>query len=145
MLGECQTLLLDVHLQAWLSGRWLWLHDPDHGYSVPLKVSIFPWRLLRDRLPTKANLVTHGILSPAAHFCVSGCGEIESAHHLFISCNTFGYIWALVRSWIVIPMVDFTSLCDHFVQFTASAGVSQARRSFGLLVFGLCGRKEITN
>ncbi|MCI64593.1 cysteine-rich receptor-like protein kinase, partial [Trifolium medium] len=60
--------------------RWQWQPDPDRGYSirgayqllisqqridldaveeliwhkqVPLKVSIFAWRLLRDRLPTK--------------------------------------------------------------------------------------------
>ncbi|KAK2356229.1 hypothetical protein QL285_093579 [Trifolium repens] len=51
--------------------------------QVPLKVSIFAWRLLRDRLPTKANVVTRGILSTAAHQCVSGCGETEYAHHLF--------------------------------------------------------------
>ncbi|KAK2391367.1 hypothetical protein QL285_064833 [Trifolium repens] len=57
---------------------------------VPLKVSIFAWRLQRDRLPTKANLVTRGILSAAAHLCVSGCGEVESAHHLFLTCSTFG-------------------------------------------------------
>ncbi|MCI57057.1 HcrVf2 protein-like protein, partial [Trifolium medium] len=47
--------------------------------QVPLKVYIFAWRLLRDRLPTKVNLVTQGIISPDAHFCVSGCGGVESA------------------------------------------------------------------
>ncbi|GAU36546.1 hypothetical protein TSUD_277520 [Trifolium subterraneum] len=66
---------------------WQWRPDPAVGYSVrgvyriltsrapvtlspaedliwhkqvPLKVSIFAWRLLRDRLPTKENLVTRG-------------------------------------------------------------------------------------
>ncbi|GAU44198.1 hypothetical protein TSUD_373340 [Trifolium subterraneum] len=53
--------------------------------QVPLKVSIFAWRLLRDRLPTKANLVTRGIISSEAHYCVSGCGVVESAQHLFLS------------------------------------------------------------
>ncbi|MCI85116.1 HcrVf2 protein-like protein, partial [Trifolium medium] len=38
--------------------------------QVHLKVSVFAWRLLRDMLPTKANLVTRGILSPTAHLCV---------------------------------------------------------------------------
>ncbi|PNY10276.1 cysteine-rich receptor-like protein kinase, partial [Trifolium pratense] len=73
---------------AQLSDKWLWSHDPDQSYSVwgayqllnyqdsiildpsyglswhksILKVSIFAWRLLRDRLPTKVNLVTRGIL-----------------------------------------------------------------------------------
>ncbi|MCI58334.1 O-acyltransferase WSD1, partial [Trifolium medium] len=61
--------------------------------QVPLKVSICAWRLVRDRLPTKANLVTRGILSTEAHLCVSGCGEVESAQHLFLNCSSFGLIW----------------------------------------------------
>ncbi|GAU41062.1 hypothetical protein TSUD_284320 [Trifolium subterraneum] len=102
--------------------------------QVPLKVSIFTWRLLRDRLPTKTNLVTRDILSPAAHFCVSSCGAADSAHHLFISCNTFGSLWTLVCSWIVITPVHSTSIHDHFVQFTCSAGGSRAWRSFLQLI-----------
>ncbi|MCI89853.1 heat-shock protein, partial [Trifolium medium] len=33
--------------------------------QVPWKVSIFAWRLLRDKLPTKVNLVSRGVLSEA--------------------------------------------------------------------------------
>ncbi|GAU51816.1 hypothetical protein TSUD_368710 [Trifolium subterraneum] len=123
--------------------RLIWLSQ------VPLKVSIFAWRLLRDRLPTKTNLVTRGILSPTAHFCVTGCGEAESAHHLFISCSTFGSMWTSVCLWIGITPVHCTSIRDHFVQFTCSAGGSGRDApfcsSFGLFVCGLCGRKEITD
>ncbi|GAU22804.1 hypothetical protein TSUD_142440 [Trifolium subterraneum] len=39
------------------SDRWQWQPEPDTSYTVPLKATIFAWRLLRDRLPTKANLV----------------------------------------------------------------------------------------
>ncbi|PNY12620.1 hypothetical protein L195_g009254 [Trifolium pratense] len=94
--------------------------------QVPLKVSIFAWCLLRDRLPTKTNLVTRGIISHAAQLCVFGFGEAESTNHLFISCGTFGSLWALVCSWIGISVVDSTSLRDHFVQFTYLAGGSKA-------------------
>jgi hypothetical protein len=134
-LRECQSLLLTLPLQVQTADRWQWQPDPDRGYTVrgayqiltshasasmddadkliwhsqvPLKVSILAWRLLRDRLPTKDNLVTRGILPTADHLCVSGCGEVESAHHLFISCGTFGSLWALVRSWIGIPVMEHT-------------------------------------
>ncbi|KAK2425500.1 hypothetical protein QL285_035742 [Trifolium repens] len=107
-----------------------------HSY-VPLKVSIFAWRLLRDRLPTKANLITRD-LPVAAHLCVSGCSEVESAHHLFLSFSTFGPLWALVHAWIDIPVVEYISLRDHFVQFTLSAGGSRARRSFMQLIWLAC-------
>jgi hypothetical protein len=80
LLRECQTLLHDFFLQAQSPDRWLWQPDPDNGYTVwgayqlltshppvsldpatdlichkqvSLKVSVFAWRLLRHRLPTK--------------------------------------------------------------------------------------------
>ncbi|WJX94027.1 hypothetical protein P8452_75492 [Trifolium repens] len=164
-LRECQSLLLTRYVQDQSSDRWLWQPEADKGYTVrgayqlltsqasapvddatkliwhpqaPLKVSIFAWRLLRDRLPTKANLATRGIIPTATSLCVSGCGEVESAHHLFFSCGTFGSVWALVCSWFDIPMVEHTSLRDHFVQFTYSAGGSRARRSLLQLIWLAC-------
>jgi hypothetical protein len=38
---------------------------------LSLKVSVLAWRLLRDRLPTKANLANWGIIPQAAWLCVS--------------------------------------------------------------------------
>ncbi|GAU21296.1 hypothetical protein TSUD_287060 [Trifolium subterraneum] len=117
MLGEYQALLLDFTLQAQSLDMWTWRLDPVSGYSVrgadqlltshpiepldvasdliwhkqvPLKVSIFAWRLLRDRLPTKSNLAIRGIIIPEAQSCVTGCGEMETTQHLFISCSIFG-------------------------------------------------------
>ncbi|GAU40604.1 hypothetical protein TSUD_28100 [Trifolium subterraneum] len=120
MLGECQSLLLNLSLQVQSSDRWQWQPDPNTGYTVT----------------TKANLVTRDILSPTAHLCVSGCGAVETAHHLFISCSTFGSFWALVSSWIGITSVDSISLRDPFVQF--SVGGSRACRSFLQLIWLTC-------
>ncbi|CAJ2674496.1 unnamed protein product [Trifolium pratense] len=166
LLGECQSLLLTISLQDHVSDRWQWQPDPDDGYTVrgayqlltaqaavtldaaawliwhsqvPLKVSIFAWRLLRDRLPTKANLVTRAIVSSEAHLCVSGCGEVETAQHLFLSCSTFGALWSLVSSWIGSSLVTAQTLSDHFVQFTGSAGGLRARHSFMQLIWLACG------
>jgi hypothetical protein len=90
MVRECQTLLHPVTLQVESPDRWEWWSDPGTGYSVydayqiltsqdtvtveaaedllwhkqvPLKVFIFAWRLMRDRLPTKTNMVARGIIS----------------------------------------------------------------------------------
>ncbi|MCH83355.1 putative non-LTR retroelement reverse transcriptase, partial [Trifolium medium] len=165
LLGECQSLLLTISLQDHVSDRWQWQPDPDDGYTVrgtyqlltaqaavtldaaagliwhpqvPLKVSILAWRLLRDRLPTKANLVTRAILSSEDHLCVSGCGEVETAQHLFLSCSTFGALWSLVSSWIGSSLVTAQTLSDHFVQFTGSAGGLRARHSFMQLIWLAC-------
>ncbi|GAU25960.1 hypothetical protein TSUD_373610 [Trifolium subterraneum] len=144
-------------LRVEFSDRWFCQSDPSIGYTVrgayqlltsqdsvtldaaedliwhglvPLKVSVLAWRLLRDRLPTKSNLVARGILSSEAHHCVSGCRAVESAQHLFLSCSTFGSLWSLVSSSIGSSLVEAHTLSDHFVQFTFSTGSSRARRSF---------------
>ncbi|PNX58840.1 tether containing UBX domain for GLUT4, partial [Trifolium pratense] len=98
---------------------------------------------------TKANLVTRGILSEAAHHCVSDCGGVESAQHLFLSCSTFGVLWSLVSSCIGSSLVTAQTLFDHFVQFTGSTRGLRALRSFMQLIWlmlcGLYGPKEITD
>ncbi|KAK2399107.1 hypothetical protein QL285_048972 [Trifolium repens] len=85
-----------------------------------LKVYIFAWRLLRDWLPTKTNSVARCIISPEAHLCVAGCGDIESAQHLFLSCSIFGSLWSLVRSWIgfwqLMPTLFLTTLFISLIQ-----------------------------
>ncbi|GAU44688.1 hypothetical protein TSUD_183460 [Trifolium subterraneum] len=148
MLRECQALLLTVSMQDHSTDSWQWQPELDSGYivrgayqiltdqvvapldvaegliwhpQVPLKVSILAWRLLRNRLPTKSNLITRGILPTAAHFCVSGRGEAESAHHLFLSCSTFGSLWPMV----VLVLGDLS--CN----------------SYGLSACGLCGQSGI--
>jgi hypothetical protein len=101
------------------------------------KVFIFVWCLLRDRLPTKTNLIARGIISHMAHFCVSGFGSIKSAQRLFLSCSTFGFLWALVRSWISFSAADAPTIPDHLVQ-TFSVGDLRGRRSFLHLVWLAC-------
>jgi len=57
--------------------------------QVLLKVSVFAWRLLRDKLTTKSNLAIRGLISSEACLCVSGFGLVETAHHLFLTRTTF--------------------------------------------------------
>ncbi|GAU10332.1 hypothetical protein TSUD_422680, partial [Trifolium subterraneum] len=165
LVVECQALLHNFVLQDQSVDMWLWRPDPIQGYSVrgayqlltshqpipltdtedliwhkqvPLKVSIFAWRLLRNRLPTKDNLAHRGIITAEAQSCVAGCGALESAQHLFISCSTFGSLWMLVRSWLGVSLADPLDLTDHFSQFTFSSGSARARRSFLQLIWLLC-------
>jgi len=67
--------------------------------QVPLKVSILSWRLLRDTLPTKSNLTIHGVIPVEAQLCVAGCGHVEDAQHLFLTCTSLASIWLLVQAW----------------------------------------------
>lgn len=82
--------------------------------QVQLKVPIFAWWLLRNRLPTKLNLVNGGVLSPEACLCVFGYGQVEDAQHLFVSCRFFGSMWPLLWSWIGFEGANHQDISYHF-------------------------------
>lgn len=131
----------NVSLQTTIADCWQWLPDVSGGYyvrgsyeminsqttrqtrldlnlvwhkQVPLKVSIFAWHLLCDRLPTKSNLATRGVLSLESRQCVFGCGQVEDACPLFLRCPIVGMIWPILRSWIGFQGVDSQDILEHF-------------------------------
>jgi hypothetical protein len=173
MLRECQTLLISVTLQVDSLDRRQWRSDPVSGYSVrdayelltsqeevtlgdaedllwhkqvPLKVSIFACRLLRDRLPTMTNLVTWGILSPDLDTCVTGCATLSlrnTCSFLLAPLVHFGHSFGLGlafrrRMHIVSQIILFSSL----IQRAGPLPGGLCYRLFGSLVFGLCGTRE---
>lgn len=141
MIGECRLPLANVVLQDNIAEQWKWRLDISGTYSVrsaydmltsdnsnlvnevsdliwhkhvPLKVSILAWRLLRNRLPTQANLVARGMLAQDANLCVAGCGEVETIQHLFVSCPIYSALWHQVRAWIGVSGADPIEESDHF-------------------------------
>ena len=117
---ECCVILTNVVLQPNTRDRWLWHLHSSHKYNVtsvynyllssvnlvtadhtktiwnnevPLKVNLFSWLLLRNRLPTMDNLIRRRILHLNTQLCAGGCSKMEDVDHLFLSCNFFGKIW----------------------------------------------------
>ncbi|XP_024634413.1 uncharacterized protein [Medicago truncatula] len=136
MLGECTILLRNVSLQIGVRDTWRWLLDHSTGYTISSAYQLLTsqdipqvegapaLRLLRNRLPTRQNLVHRGILSDTAAGCLLGCGAVETSQHLFISCDFYGSLWSLVRAWLGVSRPDPCFVSDHFLQFTHSAGSS---------------------
>ena len=147
---ECSVLLHNVVLQVIVHDTWRWLLDPILGYSVrgaynfitttgttvdrnlvdevwhrliPLKVSLFVWRLLHDRLPTKDNLARRGSIPATDTACSSSCGNLETSKHLFLDCATLSSLWSLVLHWLGISSVLGGELRHHFLQFTHMASL----------------------
>jgi len=106
--------------------------------QVPLKVTVLAWRLLRDRLPTKDNLASRGIIPMEARLCVTGCSFVEDVTHMFLTCPFFGALWSMVRAWLGVDEVDSHAIPDHFMQFIQYAGGLTARRSFFHLIWLQC-------
>jgi len=165
MLVECRHLLNGIVLQSDVSDRRQWDPNIAGGYTVrgvyqilttqtslsadalgdmvwhkqvPLKVSIFMWRLLQDRLTTKTNLMRRNILHQEVVRCVAGCEIDESMSHLFLRCDVFISLWQLIRSWIGVSGVDPHNIGEHFTQFIHYTGHSKKHRSFLQLIWLLC-------
>jgi hypothetical protein len=47
-----------------------------------LKVSLFVWWLLLNRIPTKANFLSRGIVTNNDCRCIGGCDMVEDRNHL---------------------------------------------------------------
>jgi len=73
--------------------------------QVPLKVSVFAWRLLRNRIPTKDNLFRRRIIPFDDTSCIVGYGSSETADHLLFHCAHFGMVWHRIYQWLGISFI----------------------------------------
>ena len=116
-------LTLQPHVELPVDVSSIWHKD------VPLKVVVFAWRLFRDRLPTKDNLLRRGVINHDSRMCVAGCDSIELSSHLFLHCNIFGSVWHFIYSWIGVSVTNPFYVPDHFHQFGFCGGIGKRRRS----------------
>jgi len=149
-------------LQHNVHNTWWWLLDPIHGYTVrgayrfitttgdmvdmsliddvwhkhiPSKVSLLVWCILRNRIPTKDNLVARGVLPSTDLLCALGCDIIESVTHLFLQCTLSADVWDLVWHWLGISFVHDGELRHHFIQFTRMAGMPSYSHLFFRIIW----------
>ena len=100
---------------------------------------MFTWRLIRNKLPTKDNLVRrNGIIHVNDNVCVADCGSLEMAHHLFMGCAVSDSVWYHVQVWLGIDFAAPNTLRNHFVQFTYMAGMPRSSHMFFKVIFLAC-------
>jgi len=69
--------------------------------AVPSKVAAFTWKLLLNRIPTKANLAHRQVLPPESPLVCVMCDDVvESAIHLFLHCPVAMKVWDDVMYWL---------------------------------------------
>jgi hypothetical protein len=90
----------------------LWLNN------VPSKVSIFGWRLLLEKLPTKDVLYNKGIITNTLERCCVFClNELEDINHIFFTCTVSSQIWSKVFRWMGINPIGYVNINNHFTRF----------------------------
>ncbi|XP_058782282.1 uncharacterized protein LOC131656637 [Vicia villosa] len=92
---------------------------------VPLKVSTLVWRIWQNRIPSRDNLVSIGILVASQNSCPYGCGSEENVSHIFFECLLAWIAWSEVLRWLDFISVSHNSAVQNFVQF---AGLSSGGR-----------------
>ena len=163
---ECCNILSNIVLQPTHPDRWIWHVHASSSYTVtsaynhmltstsnnlavthiteiwnkevPLKISLFAWRLLRDRLQTTDNLIKRHILHPNAQLCVGACRTIEDANHLFLSCDFFDKLWYGISHWLGYNIVFPENMSDHLYQFGTFSGFSNSKHSALNLIWLSC-------
>jgi hypothetical protein len=74
---------VEVEPNYWYVELWTW--------QLPLKVKLFIWLMLEQRILTWENLVKRGIYGPSR--CVLCGNDEETVYHLFVDCSFTKDIW----------------------------------------------------
>jgi hypothetical protein len=142
--GDCWVVDASVVLKVDTSNNLEWLPDLATGYSVyrtypilkiltpselsahcdliwnkivSLKVYVFAWQFVSDRLSTKSNLFPRGCLHNDSLLCLVGCDVMEDIHCLFLNCQISCMVWSDIIFWLGITCVfsEYTiSLASQF-------------------------------
>ncbi|XP_014622273.1 uncharacterized protein LOC114383946 [Glycine soja] len=149
-------IISNVHIQPQMKDTLRWTAEPSGLYStrsayrliitansnhpqaniyktiwrlnIPSRAAIFAWRLIKNRLPTRHNLLRRNVPIQEQHCPLCGSHQ-EEAGHLFFHCKlTNGLWWESMRWKRVVgplaasPTAHYTQFCDGF-----GAGKNQNR------------------
>ncbi|XP_057434320.1 uncharacterized protein LOC130727007 [Lotus japonicus] len=87
-------------------GRTDWQIPKSIKQMIPAKVGVFMWQLQRDRVATKACLMTRGMVLPEEGMCNMCTSNVESSAHLFVHCEIIWQFWCRImqregQNWVV--------------------------------------------
>ena len=130
-----------IHIQRHVKDIMTWKADPSGVYStksayklmitpstpaselrsstllwklkIPPKPAVFTWRLLKDRLPTRSNLIRGNVIIQDTVCPLYGL-EQEEVGHLFFNCKRIVGMWWESMTWVQAQGTLPASPVDHF-------------------------------
>jgi hypothetical protein len=89
----------NVNCQEKLAFKVIW------NCPAPSKVSGFAWLVLRDRVPTRENLIRCRVLPDDGQQCCVFCGDsAETVPHLVLYCNVILQVWDCIFNWLGLKL-----------------------------------------
>jgi len=83
--------------------------------AVP-RVLVTAWRVLLDRIPTRANLIRRGVVGIPPLCALCNMVE-ESSQHLFLDCTVAQRVWLMCYRWIGILGAQNRGIKNHMENF----------------------------
>ncbi|KAL5191636.1 putative ribonuclease H protein [Glycine soja] len=130
-----------IHIQRHVKDIMTWKADPSGVYStksayklmitpstptselrsstllwklkIPPKAAVFTWRLLKDRLPTRANLIRGNVIIQDTVCPLCGL-EQKEVGNLFFNCKRIVGLWWESMTWVQAQGTLPASPVDHF-------------------------------
>ena len=92
--------------------------------KIPPRADMFSWRLFRDRLPTRANLLRRNVVLHQTMCPLCGNHQ-EEAGHLFFHCRMTIGLWWEFMSWTRFKGAFSADPARHFIQFCEGFGTQR--------------------
>ncbi|GKC54978.1 RNA-directed DNA polymerase, eukaryota [Tanacetum coccineum] len=86
--------------------------------SIPIKVNVFVWKLVQDRIPTRLNLMSRNIFVPSVE-CPVCNNDSESSSHLFFGCQVAKEVLKLICRWWDLVLYDFDNYDGWLLWFNS--------------------------
>jgi hypothetical protein len=101
---------------------------------APAKVVAFSWKLLYDRLSTKDNLHSRGVLQQDSDVSCVWCGlSMESSKHLFLHCRKTIRVWYEICKWLGVVIVMPSDIMTLFYCFCGLVRNKKVKKGFLLV------------
>jgi hypothetical protein len=101
---------------------------------VPSKVIAFSWKALRNRIPTRANLVIRGIVVNGGTTNCVHCDRMEEdVAHLLLFCDFAALVWRAIFRWLDLVIIIPPDIFTLFECFVGAAGNKKRRCGFSLI------------
>jgi hypothetical protein len=101
--------------------------------GVPSKVTALSWKLLLDRIPTRDNLHSRGIITVEDSRCPLCNIEIETAGHLFLRCRYVTGIWYAILRWLGVVSVLPPTILLSYAMLVGCGSNKKRRKGFSVV------------
>lgn len=99
-----------------------------------MKVIVFSWKALQDRIPSKFNLAGRNVWPADTSVLCEWCGSsVETAVHILLHCELAKEVWSKVIRWWNISLIIPPNLFIHWACWSGVETRKKIKKGLGLV------------